>query len=150
MAAGIAEPLAIDGWNLVLSYGTPYDERMPWGIQASDPSAMKDRLERWGAAAFLMESDLERQPSPADIFRFVAGTWDPVSALLLCHGESVDSSILTTSLESFDRHFAVNARASWLLIKEFANQIPPEAGRILALTSDHTAYHMPCGASKGA
>ena len=120
------------------------------GIQASDPSAIKDRLERWGAAAFLMESDLERQQSPADIFRLVAGTCDPVSALILCHCESVDSSILTTSLESFDRHFAVNARASWLLIKEFAKQIPPEGGRILALTSDHTAYHMPYGASKGA
>ena len=150
MAAGIAEPLAIDGWNLVLSYWTPYDERMPWGIQASDPSAMKDRLERWGAAAFLMESDLERQQSPADIFRFVAGTCDPVSALILCHCESVDSSILTTSLESFDRHFAVNARASWRLIKEFAKQIPPEGGRILALTSDHTAYNLPYGAGKGA
>ena len=150
IAAGIAEQLAIDGWNLVLSYWTPYDERIPWGIQASDPSAIKDRLERLGAAAFLMESDLERQQSPADIFRFVAGTCDPVSALILCHCESVDSSILTTSLESFDRHFAVNARASWLLIKEFANQIPPEGGRILALTSDHTAYNMPYGASKGA
>lgn len=48
IAAGIAEQLAIDGWNLVLSYWTPYDERMPWGIQASDPSAIKDRLKRLG------------------------------------------------------------------------------------------------------
>jgi len=93
---------------------------------------------------------VERQQSPADIFRFVAGTCDSVSALILCHCESVDSSILTASLESFDRHFAVNARASGLLIKEFANKIPPKGGRILALTSDHTTYNMPYDASKGA
>jgi 3-oxoacyl-[acyl-carrier protein] reductase len=40
-----------------------------------------------------------------------------VTVLVLCHCESVDSSILDTTLESFDRHFAVNARATWLLIR---------------------------------
>jgi 3-oxoacyl-[acyl-carrier protein] reductase len=54
-----------------------------------------------------------------------------------------------------DRHFAVNARAAWLLIKAFAEQLPAEksaeiGGRIVALTSDHTAYNLPYGASKGA
>jgi len=150
IAAGIAEQLAIDGWNLVLTYWARYDERMPWGTQASDPSAMKDRLERLGAAVSLIEADLERQQSPAEIFRFVADTCGSVSALILCHCESVDSGILTTSVESFDRHFAVNARASWQLIKEFANQIPAEGGCIVALTSDHTVYNMPYSASKGA
>jgi 3-oxoacyl-[acyl-carrier protein] reductase len=150
IAAGIAEQLAVDGWNLVLTYWARYDERMPWGSPASDPSAMKDRLEQLGAAVFLIEADLERQQSPAEIFRFVADKCDSVSALILCHCESVGSGILTTSLASFDRHFAVNTRASWQLIKEFANQIPAEGGRILALTSDHTVDNMPYGASKGA
>jgi 3-oxoacyl-[acyl-carrier protein] reductase len=69
-----------------------------------------------------------------------------------CHCESVDSSILTTTVESFDRHFAVNARATWLLIKAFAEQFagPVGTGRIVALTSDHTAFNLPYGASKGA
>ncbi|MGY0057468.1 hypothetical protein ACWY4P_13025 [Streptomyces sp. LZ34] len=42
-----------------------------------------------------------------------------VTALVLCHCESVDSGLLNTSVESFDLHFAVNARATWLLIKEY-------------------------------
>ena len=77
----------------------------------------------------------------------------PVTALVLCHCESVNSSILTTSIESFDRHFAVNARASWLLIAEHARRFPRGrrgAGRIIALTSDHTVDNLPDGASKGA
>ncbi len=74
----------------------------------------------------------------------------------MSHCESVDSSILTTSVEAWDRHFAVNARASWLLIKAFAEQLPAgdhggEAkARIIALTSDHTTHNLPYGASKGA
>ena len=74
----------------------------------------------------------------------------------MSHAESVDSSILTTTVESWDRHFAVNARASWLLIKAFAEQLPTPAspgevgGRIVALTSDHSVYNLPYGASKGA
>ena len=75
----------------------------------------------------------------------------------MSHCESVDSAILTTTVEAWDRHFAVNARATWLLIKAFAEQLPqtPVAGgevrgRIVALTSDHTANNTPYGASKGA
>jgi len=73
----------------------------------------------------------------------------------MSHCESVDSSILTTDLASWDRHFAVNSRATWLLIKAFAEQLPDRTARevngwIVALTSDHTAYNLPYGASKGA
>ncbi len=47
-------------------------------------------------------------------------------------------------------HVAVNARASLLLIAEFAPQIPDGGGAIVALTSDHTTGNQPYGASKGA
>ena len=60
--------------------------------------------------------------------------------------------ILDTTVESFERHFAVNARANWLLIREFATRFcsEPGSGRIIALTSDHVAGNLPYGASKGA
>ncbi|GAA2969029.1 hypothetical protein GCM10020227_41920 [Streptomyces flavovirens] len=75
-----------------------------------------------------------------------------MTALVMCHAESVDSGLLDTSLESFDRHFAVNARASWLLIRAFGLRFrsAPGTGRIIALTSDHTVGNLPYGASKGA
>ena len=55
-------------------------------------------------------------------------------------------------MESFDRHFAINVRATWLLIKAFAEQFGgvPGTGRVVAITSDHTAFNMPYGASKAA
>lgn len=150
IAAAIAKQLATDGWDLALTYWTRYDERMPWGTHIGDPLQIKHQSEMSGAAVFLVESNLEQPESPAQIFRAVAEACGPVSALILCHCESVSSGILDTSVESFDRHFAVNTRASWQLIKEFASQIPAEGGSIAALTSDHTVGNMPYGASKGA
>jgi 3-oxoacyl-[acyl-carrier protein] reductase len=75
-----------------------------------------------------------------------------VTALVMSHAESVDSGLLDSSVVSFDLHFAVNARASWLLIKEFGQRFrgPHGAGRVLAFTSDHTVGNMPYGSSKGA
>lgn len=69
--------------------------------------------------------------------------------MVLSHAESRDSAILDTTVESFDRHMIVNARASWQLIAAFARQAK-NGGAIVALTSDHTAYNLPYGASKGA
>jgi 3-oxoacyl-[acyl-carrier protein] reductase len=68
----------------------------------------------------------------------------------MSHGESVNSGVLDTSVASFDRHYAVNVRASWLLIAGFARQLGPEGGAVIALTSDHTVGNLPYGATKGA
>jgi 3-oxoacyl-[acyl-carrier protein] reductase len=97
------------------------------------------------------EVDLADPNAPDELFRVLGG--EPITAMVLCHAESVDSDIQSTPIESFDRHFAVNARASWLLIRAFASQFPAGAtgsGRIVALTSDHTAFNLPYGASKAA
>jgi len=72
--------------------------------------------------------------------------------MVLAHCQSVDSDILNTTVESFDLHFAINARATWLLVREFGRRFQGKAGdgRIIGLTSDHVAGNMPYGASKGA
>ena len=67
----------------------------------------------------------------------------------MSHAKSVDSEILDTTVESFDRHMIINARASWQLIAEFTRQAR-DGGAIVALTSDDVSYNLPYGASKGA
>lgn len=52
-------------------------------------------------------------------------------------------------MESFDRHYAVNVRATWLLIAAFARQLPVTGGSVVALTSDHTVGNLPYGVTKG-
>lgn len=157
IGAAIAQRLALDGWDVATSWWTAYDDRMPWGRQPDDVAHIAAALRDAGAATVAVEADLEQTDVPARLFDEVVAALGSVTALVLCHCESVDSTILDTTVESFDRHFAVNARASWLLIAEFARRLR-EAGpapadgraRIVALTSDHTAGNLPYGASKGA
>jgi 3-oxoacyl-[acyl-carrier protein] reductase len=152
IGAGIARQMAASGWDIAFTYWTAYDERMPWGVESGGTDAICDLLLGQGAAVAAIEADLTDVSAPARIFDQAEDRLGAVTALVMCHCESVDSDLLNTTVESFDRHFAVNARATWLLIREFGLRFRgvPGSGRIVALTSDHAAWNLPYGASKGA
>ncbi|MFB6903423.1 SDR family oxidoreductase [Streptomyces bacillaris] len=170
IGAGIARQLAASGWDVAFTYWTPYDRRMEWGAEDGAAASIAEELAGAGARTAAIEADLTDPDTPARIFDEAEQRLGPVTALVLSHAESVDSGLLDTTVEAFDRHFAVNTRASWLLIREYGlrfrggsgsapgdNSGPaPSAapgtatGRIIALTSDHTVGNLPYGASKGA
>ncbi|GAA2970788.1 3-oxoacyl-[acyl-carrier protein] reductase [Microbacterium terrae] len=122
IAAGIVPRLRADGWTVVTSDLTDAD----------------------------VVCDLSDPDAPARLIAEVAAAHGPVAAMVLSHAHDVETGVLDTTAESFDRHVAVNARASLLLIAAFAGQVPASGGAIVALTSDHTTGNLPYGASKGA
>ncbi|GAA2691070.1 SDR family oxidoreductase [Nonomuraea recticatena] len=152
IGAGIARRLAASGWDIAYTYWTPYDERMAWGVEQGAAEATAAALAEHGAAGAAIEADLADPEAPARVFDEAERLLGPVTALVMCHCESVDSGLLDTTVESFDRHFAVNARATWLLIREYGTRfaLAHGSGRIISLTSDHTVGNLPYGASKGA
>jgi len=156
IGATLAVALAEDGWDLALNYWTPYDERIGLEPDADAPGVIAEECRALGATVELLPGDLSDPEAPAALLQSATERLGPVTGLVMSHCESVDSAILDTGLDSWDRHFAVNARASWLLIKAFADRLPvaETPGRaeahIVALTSDHVAYNLPYGASKGA
>ncbi len=152
IGAGIAAQLAASGWDIAFTYWTAYDTRMTWGAEAGATGAIEGILTGHGAAAVAIEADLTDTSVPARIFDVAEERLGPVTALVVCHCESVASGLLDTTIESFDRHFAVNTRATWLLIREYGQRFrgDPGTGRIISLTSDHTVGNLPYGASKGA
>ncbi|MEU8260533.1 SDR family oxidoreductase [Micromonospora sp. NPDC048999] len=152
IGAGIASQLAASGWDIAFTFWAAYDERMNWGIEAGATDAITQALTASGAAVAAIEADLTDTTAPAAIYDEAERQLGPVTALVMCHCESVDSGLLDTTVESFDRHFAINARATWLLIREHGRRFRGRHGdgRIIALTSDHTVGNLPYGASKGA
>jgi 3-oxoacyl-[acyl-carrier protein] reductase len=152
IATATAQRLAETGWDVAFTHFEPYDARMPWGADTGAAEELADRLTSVGARACPIEADFEDTDAPRQVFDHVIRELGPVGALVLGHCESVDSGIMDTTVESFDRHFAVNTRAAWLLIREYASHFAgaPGSGRIVALTSDGTVGNIPYGASKGA
>ncbi|MDX3694366.1 SDR family oxidoreductase [Streptomyces europaeiscabiei] len=152
IGAGIARRLASSGWDIAFTHWAPYDDRMPWGRESGATEAISRSLAEHGASVTAVEADLADPDTPVRVFDEVVERLGGVTALVMCHCESVDSGLLDTTVESFDRHFAVNARATWLLIREFGRRFAAErgSGRIVSLTSDHTVGNLPYGASKGA
>ncbi len=152
IGAGIARRLAESGWDVAFTYWIAYDERMAWGVETGAADAIDADLVKLGATAAAIEADLADTDAPGRIFDTTERLLGNVTALVMCHCESVASGLLDTTVESFDRHFAVNARATWLLIREYGRRFrgAPGTGRIIGLTSDHTVGNLPYGASKGA
>ncbi|MEI4270184.1 SDR family oxidoreductase [Klenkia sp. LSe6-5] len=122
IAAGIVPRLRADGWTVATS-----------DLHDSDHDA-----------------DLASATAPQELLDAVVAAHGPVRALVLSHAHCVESGVLDTTAESFDRHVAVNARATLLLIAAFARQVPDGGGAVVALTSDHTTGNLPYGSSKGA
>jgi len=159
IGAGLALGLAEDGWDLVLSYWAPYDDRLGFVRGEHDTEDIAAECRGYGVTAEVVAADLAQADVPERLVATAAAAAGAASGrlhgLVMSHCESVDSSILSTTVESWDRHFHVNARAAWLLIKAFAEHLPAgqasaAGGRIVALTSDHSAHNLPYGASKGA
>jgi 3-oxoacyl-[acyl-carrier protein] reductase len=122
IAAGVVPRLAADGWTVVTS-----------DLDSGD-----------------VPCDLSTVDGPGELVSEATRRSGPISALVLSHAHDVESGILDTTAASFDRHVAVNARASLLLIAAFARQVDDTGGAIVAFTSDHTTGNLPYGASKGA
>lgn len=152
IGAAIALNLARDGWDVATTFWRPYDRAQPHGGDPADVDWLHAEVVACGARSVAIEADLSLVESPGCVFDAVEARMGPVTALVLSHCQSVEGDMLETTVESFDRHFAVNARASWLLVREFARRFRGErgSGRIVALTSDHVVGNLAYGASKGA
>lgn len=145
-----ARLLAERGRDIAFTYWSPYERRagLPW--EADGVDTIRAELEAFGVRVLPIEVDFTDAEAVESIVEAASAELGPVSGLVLAHSESIDSSILSTTLESFDRHFAVNVRAAWQLIAAVARQVPEGEGRIVAFTSDHVVDNLPYGASKGA
>jgi len=122
IGAAIAVRLARDGWDVGLSGWAPYDDRMPWGRDlevtgsfagdsAGDSAGevageVADRgdgsiaraIRAEGARTVTVAADLEDVAAAGQIFDGTETALGPVTALVRCHCESVDSSLLDTTV----------------------------------------------------
>jgi len=155
IGAAIALALAEEGWDVATTWWSGYDDRMPWGRDPATADDVGAAVRHAGGRHLAIEADLAETATAEAVFDRVEATLGPVTGLVVAHCESVDSATLTATVETFDRHYAVNVRATWLLIAELGRRFPAAGrtglrGRIVTLTSDHVVGNLPYGATKAA
>lgn len=148
IAAGIAVGLAADGWDVALSYWSPADAEKGLPGAPDDPERLAEELRMIGRRVVLVPGNLADVTAPAAITTAAADALGPLDALVMCHAHQESSTLMTTSVDSFDRHYAVNIRGTWLLVREFAQQLSGRGGSVVALTGDHTVGNLPYGVTK--
>jgi 3-oxoacyl-[acyl-carrier protein] reductase len=151
LGAEIARRLAADGWDVGLTWWLPGDAGMPWVGEPDEPHRLVDALREAGARVAWHEADLADPGGPERVFDAIESDLGTVSALVCAQAVSLRGGVMDTSAGDFDRHLAVNARATMLLVRELAGRLPAGvAGRIVSLTSDAVNGEVAYGASKAA
>jgi 3-oxoacyl-[acyl-carrier protein] reductase len=152
IAAAICRALVQGGWDIAGVGYRLYDASMPWGSRYEDPAELVDELRRGDGEAVWAEADLSDSEVAPQLFDG-AETLGTVRALVNCAAHSTRGGLLACSVDDFERHMAVNARATLLLSAEFARRFqgPEGSGRIVNfLSGPPLVGEIAYAASKGA
>lgn len=87
--------------------------------------------------------DLAEPDAPARLIDAAHDALGGLDVLLAVHARSVNQSLAELSAAELDTTFAVNARATLLLVKEFAARFAGEHGRVVTFSSGQHRGPMP-------
>lgn len=156
IGAATARTLATCGARVLISYlrlSDPPDPGIPedyYKNRASDADHVVAAIRKAGCEALPLEADLSEPTTPSRLFEVAEAEFGPVDILVNnASGWLADTftaeprdkfgrNLARVSASTFDRQFAVDARATALLISEFAHRHAARKanwGRIIGLTS---------------
>lgn len=134
------------GWS-------PHDDEMPWG---ADETSVAAALGANDAQLAHDDTDLAVPAAPGQLVDRAAARFGPLDTLIINHARSSDYDLGQLSADELDLCWAVNVRASLLLVQAFAAQHEraERSGRVVLFTSgQHLApmsREIPYAATKGA
>ena len=140
IGAAIARRLAADGALLFLTGWSPHDSSQPWGEDPGGGHDVAAALRRDGARAEFLSVDLADPDAPRQVMGAASSVFGRVDALVANHARSSRQSLATLTAAELDASFAVNARATLLLMRHFVEQHDSSpGGRVVLFTSGQ--YH---------
>jgi NAD(P)-dependent dehydrogenase (short-subunit alcohol dehydrogenase family) len=109
----IAESLALDGWKVAIHYA------------GSDSDAENLVADLGPARAVAIAADFADPAAPAYVMARAVAAFGPIGCLVNNASIFERDELATATLESWDRHMAINLRAPFFLSQAFAAQVPP-------------------------
>jgi 3-oxoacyl-[acyl-carrier protein] reductase len=138
IGAALARRFAGEGARLFLTGWAPHDAEQPYGEDPEGGESVARGLRDAGAEVEFASVDLADPEAPRQVFEAARAAFERVDVLVANHARSARQSLAELTAEELDRSFAVNARATLLLAREFAAQAEG-GGRIVLFTSGQ--YH---------
>jgi 3-oxoacyl-[acyl-carrier protein] reductase len=127
IGAAVARRLAEAGLDLFLHSWSPHDAQQPWGADAEGPAAIVADL-RARVRVEHLAADLADPDAPARILAAAERAFGRVDVLVANHARSSTSTLEELTAAELDLSYAVNTRATLLLVKEFAARCPGPDG----------------------
>ncbi|HLU33965.1 MAG TPA: SDR family oxidoreductase [Natronosporangium sp.] len=156
IGAAIVRRVAAEGAAVLLHSWVPRDAEEPWGADPDGPEALVAEIRQQGGRAEHVSADLSHPDAPAALVAAARAAFGHVDAVVANHARSSMQSLPELTAAELDLTYAVNTRATLLLVKAFAEQHDDTrpGGRVLLFTSGQ--YHgampaeLPYVASKAA
>ncbi|MGI5131658.1 SDR family oxidoreductase [Pseudonocardia sp. CA-107938] len=156
IGATVARHLGRAGLDLVLHGWSPADAEQPWGADPDGGSALPGEIAaESGARVELVSADLADPAAPAAVFDAAVAAFGHVDVLVANHARSSNQDLEHLTATEIDLTYAINTRATLLLVQEFARRHDDaRRGRVVLTTSGQHRGPMPGElpyiASKGA
>jgi 3-oxoacyl-[acyl-carrier protein] reductase len=155
IGTAIARRLAADGFDLLLHSWSPHDAERPWGADEGWAEGLADELRAAGGRAEHIAADFADPDAPAATVRRAVEAYGHLDVLVANHARGVDQALEELTAAEIDLTYAVNTRATLLLVQQLAAQHDGRpGGRVVLMTSGQHRGPMPGElpyiASKGA
>jgi len=155
IGAAIARRAVAEGAAVLLHSWVPYDIEQPWCADADGPEALVEELRERGGDVEHVSADLADPDAPGALIGAARAAFGHVDAVVANHARSVAQGLEDLTAAELDLTYAVNTRATLLLVQEFARRHDvSRPGRVVLMTSGQHRGPMPGElpyiASKGA
>lgn len=128
----LAEDLGARGWAVAIHYNGSADEA----------ETVAARIRKGGANVATLKADLANGEEVAALMPKAAQALGPIGCLINNASIFERDEAATATLESWERHQAVNLRAPFFLTQAFAKQLPPVASGAVINIIDERVWHL--------
>lgn len=144
IGAGVARRLVADGASVLLHSWSPHDAEQSWGAEPGGPEALVEELRDRGGQVVHISADLNDVGTPAALVDAACSAFGHLDAVVANHARSSAQALEELTAAELDLSYAVNTRATLLLVKAFAAQHDGRpGGRVVLFTSGQYHSAMP-------
>ena len=109
---------------------------------ATDAEAVVAEIGEAGGAAVALAADLTDEGAVGELLPRAAAALGPIGVLVNNASIFENDTVATATRDSWERHLAVNLRAPFVLIQDFAARLPVEAGGVIVNLLDERVWNL--------